>query len=570
MMNVPQQLSNKITKKRTKYQEFFSSEAALIVYEALLPVYKKGELEFEEVEQAAQKKLDEYKSSPKRARSLKSPIESIESEMGTLLEKLQSRITASDEARPAPQLFEHLRAVNRRATDYIDQAQTWVVRHWQSPHSLLTYSWQNRRLALQEGIDDNPRAIEAWAKLNGLRVAFDEMERKGTLPENIERSDITTYGDWMIDLLRHYDATRSIQFISWIKEHLNPEQHIPSAKRDIDKERHGEVLPKRSPHGATIGPATGCCMTLGGASQTCIEAGYSRPDCGFFALRKADELLAQSFIWINEKESPDTLILDNIEANEGRDIGRILNSYQQFFREYLIEQKKKDPNFKVRKVHVGTGYTSVGLGDLKDAVAVARPYSGYTDALQQKLLLEIPEAEFNKITSLETSVFEVGGENWSEVEDTIMDIEEHAFEGKGYAKPLLESLFTNPNNIAVILKDGGKIIGYSVAEKRSDDTLYITSTALLPSHQGRGYVKFLMQLLDEEALKRGFKNYERHARSDNGYADSLEKNYNVIEKGEDQQTPYGTQRYLAVEIPGTQPEGFAEEPHWETSGASRR
>jgi GNAT superfamily N-acetyltransferase len=568
MMDVPEALQSKITEKKNKFKKYFSSDAAILIYEALVETHTNYPINQAELEYMVLDKLSEHEHGEAGRQRKKIPAQSLRSEVEDILTRIGLRAENSAISRPIPELYRYLGPVQERAKLYNDQAQTWVMNNINAAHQDLTRTWRERPLALKEGVEDNLSAIKAWIKIRGFQIAFDEMEKNNELPENISREDLEIYDDWVKALYVHYDAGTITNFISWIKKSENHEQHIPAAERSIDEKQRGEILMKNSPEGATIGPETGCCMTLGGASHSCVIAGYERPDCGFFTLKRSNELLAQSFIWVNEEEAPDTLVIDNIEANEGRDVGKILDAYQKFFREYLIEQKKKDPNFKIRKIHVGTGYTSVGLSKLEDVTAIFRPYSGYTDAHVQKILLEIPEEEFNNITPLETSSFEAVSSEWSDIEEEIMEIEQHAFEGKGYTKELMKSLCNNPENITIFLKDGEKIVGYSVAEKRSDETLYVSSTALLPSHQGKGYVKFLMDRLDEEALKRGFRNYERDARSDNGYADSLEKNYTVIEKGEDKKTAYGTQRYLAVEIPGANEKDSVKEEHWEVSGAS--
>jgi hypothetical protein len=79
-------------------------------------------------------------------------------------------------------------------------------------------------------------------------------------------------------------------------------------------------------------------------------------------------------------------VLDNIEANAGRDMNKVLDVYRQALQEYL----QQHPELNIKKLHVGTGYTDVGLGHLEEAEAVPRLSDNvYTDAHVQKLLFSV-------------------------------------------------------------------------------------------------------------------------------------------------------------------------------------
>lgn len=400
MLDVPDRIKGKISTKKSKYSEYFSSEATQFVYETIIPLFKKQVVSIPLLSELVNAKLAEYKQNSRRARSLKVSLPEFEAQVKSVLEKLSSRQAEEAEPRLAPSIIEELKSISQSRTAYIDVAQKWVSRHAQTPRSLLIYAWKNRRLALAEGVDDNPRAIDTWAKRNSLKASFDEMEESGNLPDNITKADLKKYESQITDMLQHYDGETCIRFIAWFKENLNEEQTIAAEKRELQGGRKGEILEKGDLRGATIGADTGCCMTLGGASEDCINQGFSNPDTGFFTVRKSDdELVAQSFIWINKEKAADTLVLDNIEANQGRDMGKVLDSYIEYFEGYLRDQKRKNPDFKIRKVHVGTGYTSIGLGKLKNVKSIPIPYEGYTDSDRQKLLVEIPEEEFEALVA---------------------------------------------------------------------------------------------------------------------------------------------------------------------------
>jgi len=395
ILDVPDRIKGKISTKKSKYSEYFSSEATQFVYESIIPLFKKEVVSMPVLSGLVSIKLSEYKKNPRKARSLKASLPEFEEQVEFVLEKLSSRLVDGTEPRLAPLVVEDLKAISQSRTTYIDTAQKWISTHAQTPRSLLIYAWNNRSLALSEGVDDNPRAIETWAKLNSLKTSFDHMEELGILPENITKADLKIYESQIADMLQHYDGETIIRFIAWYKENLNEKQIIAPEVRHLQKARKGEILKKDDLRGATIGADTGCCMTLGGASEDCINEGFSNPNTGFFTIRKKDdELIAQSFIWVNTEKASDTLVLDNIEVNQGRDMGKVLDSYIEYFEGYLKDQKRKNPDFNIRKVYVGTGYSSIGLGKLKDVKSIPIPYEGYTDSDHQKLLVEIPEEDF--------------------------------------------------------------------------------------------------------------------------------------------------------------------------------
>ncbi|MFH0800114.1 MAG: GNAT family N-acetyltransferase, partial [Pseudomonadota bacterium] len=117
------------------------------------------------------------------------------------------------------------------------------------------------------------------------------------------------------------------------------------------------------------------------------------------------------------------------------------------------------------------------------------------------------------------------GEGWQHVQDDIRAIDRLAF--RGQAAEILKSVFANPENTAVVLRDqrSGRIVGYSYASRKSSDTAYIDTTVIHPAHQGQGLVGKLMEKLEEELRRRGFKYVERDALIENGYADSIKRHY---------------------------------------------
>ena len=128
-------------------------------------------------------------------------------------------------------------------------------------------------------------------------------------------------------------------------------------------------------------------MKLGGQAEKCIEAGYERSDAGFVAIYGPDRKLAAQSFWYVHPDFPDTLVLDNIETNEGRDVSKLLSVYKYALHEYL----DRHPETSVTRVTVGTGYSDVSLRELSKVDAPVPPLDNkiYTDAKQQRELLNL-------------------------------------------------------------------------------------------------------------------------------------------------------------------------------------
>ncbi len=145
-------------------------------------------------------------------------------------------------------------------------------------------------------------------------------------------------------------------------------------------------------------------MTLGGASESCIQVGYTKPEYGFFALYRDGQLCAQSFLYTNPRTNPEVIVCDNIEANQGRDKAVILEKYKSFFTLYLTQELEKDLHCSFETVNIGTGYTDIGLASLPPTKSVLIPDNDvYTDANIQKRLLTIDTDKINELKKMATS-----------------------------------------------------------------------------------------------------------------------------------------------------------------------
>jgi len=552
LTSVPKEEQFRVPKNPNKYNDLFSDPAHLALYEAMLPLFTSSSIDKTQFNSTVAKLLSDLDSRPEELNRKQIDITKYKDSLENASLILTEMYRREGEREKIPVLIADLRTLAGERKQAIDEAYNWFMNHSDTPHTLLTFAWQNRSDALANGCEDNPRAIKQWADLNGLRVAYEEMEKNGELPPNFSQQDITKMAGWASELIRCYDGRKVITELAYIKDHLNKDYLITPQKIDLGEGWQGEIFQKDDPRGMTIGHDTGCCMTLGGASESCIRAGYNKPPYGFLALSRDGKVVAQSFLYTNPDQAPNTLVLDNIEANQGRDMSQVVQRYREFFETYLQDQLRRDYGTEFTNVNVGTGYTQVGLDDCPVVSQVFMPNPGiYTDAHSQHLLYSMSPELIEKCKQYDSQVFDASS-GWDSIRQEIMTIERSAFQsGQQYSKEQLNNEFMNPNGVNIVMRKGSKIVGYCTAfptAYRNEKALYVSSTAFLPEFQGKGLVSDLMYTLEVEAQRQGYTVLTRHAMVENGYADKLEKNYEILEK-QDVKGPAGLQRFLAMRIP---------------------
>lgn len=140
---------------------------------------------------------------------------------------------------------------------------------------------------------------------------------------------------------------------------------------------------------------------------------------------------------------------------------------------------------------------------------------------------------------------------WGDVKEGVLELEEQCFPGQGLPEKELEIIFSDPANIVVVLKKDTDLIGFSCAipDEDVEEATYIYATDIHPDEQGMGHVVSIMNVLEEEARKRGYKFLTRNAAVPNGYADKIQKNYKgrILESHENN-SEYGPQRYFKIRL----------------------
>lgn len=390
--------------KEQKIRQMFSTPGHQIVYSALLEMYRDDStvVDLERLEKSAVDRVGAYleRNTAAKDTGFRISRDVLEEEVQRVFRHLGgpagARLAEGFSITEGVQVLSRL-GENRKT--YIDDTTAWLTRHMTSPGDRLSKVWGDRPAALAAGVADNARDIAIWQAENALVAYLTDYSVPNVTVEDIRGE----YADWAQELSRCYDSRTVVQAIASQKRLRETHQGasdgelLPPQVVAISTPAGtftGEVLSKRDPRGCTIGPDTGCCMRFDGASEDCIESGYTDKNAGFFALYDPrGNICAQSYFYVNPA-NPEVLVLDNIEANQGRDTDRIVEAYTKAFTAYLTDRFTADSEWRVRRVQVGTGYGDAVKSTLlrlpKAKIVYNADSEVYSDAdVDQRLLFEL-------------------------------------------------------------------------------------------------------------------------------------------------------------------------------------
>ena len=148
---------------------------------------------------------------------------------------------------------------------------------------------------------------------------------------------------------------------------------------------------------------------------------------------------------------------------------------------------------------------------------------------------------------------------WRYIRKPIEDIDKVAIPKISFGSTLLKTMFVDPKNTVILLRSSQKIIGYAVAKpigeidrnrtEENAETAYVSITALHPNFQRQRLVHPLLDALDEELQRRGYRYVERAARIAFGYARTLEEKYrDFIVNTKTEKHPYLKEPMLYMRI----------------------
>lgn len=255
---------------------------------------------------------------------------------------------------------------------------------------MLASAWSSRAEALAYGIADNPYEIIRWTAVQRfyeLAAAETELIGGRSFTELLQEQ-----GELAYELARSYPIETSFSvmrkyLVAKTEGAFYRSEFTPgSTNVEYEGKKYAvEWLPKGSPYFFSMGVDTGCCMTIGGASESCIWQAMNDPNYGGMLVRVDGKVRAQSVGYLAKDETgKGTLVLDNIEVNAGTDERAMREVYKIALMQLLDEGKI---NRTVRQVNIGEGYTKVPFKDLESVLPVEGPKGVYTDARQQRRLL---------------------------------------------------------------------------------------------------------------------------------------------------------------------------------------
>ncbi len=429
-----------------------------------------------------------------------------------------------------PAVIGRLRSVGKARKDYIDSTTTWLRTYQNLPGQKLERVWGERPAALADGVADHPSNIHEWSMAAGLRVYFArEAGPDGKLDGEIPVAELLErFRSFVPELVTRYDAERTGEALKRLWYTHTLEADLPAYTMELPDGYTFKVFSKNDPAGLTIGYDTDCCMTPGGASESCIYTGYSDPRFGFVGLYDGqDKLVAQSFVWHNEG----VLVLDNIEAQRGRNLEKIQGQYRDALSEYLVRVHREKPELGLQQVNLGTGYLNSQLSNgLPITTAVAMPKTDshvYSDANIQLQLLEIAPEALQQLAGnedvLETDVVPSAIEEQPlrEARPEIVNITSPAegaeiisrIEAQVYPTELvighadIHEDLQKPKNYSFLIGSrtgNGGVVGYALAYyDETEDGVYVSDLALLPEEQRAGYGVAAMDHLLEQTAEAG-------------------------------------------------------------------
>ncbi len=160
---------------------------------------------------------------------------------------------------------------------------------------------------------------------------------------------------------------------------------------------------------------------------------------------------------------------------------------------------------------------------------------------------------------ISAELFDNNASSWSKIGSQIITMENEAF-GENSLSNILEKDFLDSTNIVVVLKnENQEAVGFAYAkpsEPETDDgpakpgeTAWMWDTVIKKDYQGKGLLGIIMEKLEGELRKRGFKYLERNALVANDYAQNIVKHYgNRIMKSFPLESKWGPQVFFRIRL----------------------
>lgn len=247
---------------------------------------------------------------------------------------------------------------------------------------------------------------------------------------------------------------------------------IDSSKRFWCDSLIGKFLPRKDPRVGFFGKHTNCCQHFEGAGSSCAKSSVRDPYSQLFVVENLDgKIVAGSWVWESKVKIKDkyykAFCFDNIEAKGDYKFDpRVMEIYKETL-PYLAAMN-------YARITVGTGCQDAKVDEFPKAeepVPLNKMYSGYTDASNQRLMLENPKAR--PVDYNEGEIYITGA-----LMDDIPAMQ--AVSEACFPKGDRQLQVPDKDAQGLVLRDKGRIVGY-VLWSEEEHSIY--DMAVLPQYR---------------------------------------------------------------------------------------
>ncbi|WMT52033.1 MAG: GNAT family N-acetyltransferase [Ferroplasma sp.] len=114
---------------------------------------------------------------------------------------------------------------------------------------------------------------------------------------------------------------------------------------------------------------------------------------------------------------------------------------------------------------------------------------------------------------------------------SISIVEKKAFGEGAYSNYMLKMMLKSPHSFTMVIEDGSSIYGYATIEPLDSRSVDIESIGIIPEQHGRGLGSLLIEAMEAEAARRGYREVFLEVREKNTGAINFYKKhgYSIFE-----------------------------------------
>ena len=179
-----------------------------------------------------------------------------------------------------------------------------------------------------------------------VKEAIDIVAESGHVVEKIIKNEelINIIKSGRVSLIEAIELTKC----EYDLEYLFTKHDLKDCPVKLNNNETISIMKWNDPKQIMLGIYTSCCQRFEEAGESSMLYGLLSEHSGFLKIERNNKILGQAWVW---EADPDTLVLDNIELANCRDINQ--------FRELLYIWVKKSP---YKNIQLGLGYSDMDLG----------------------------------------------------------------------------------------------------------------------------------------------------------------------------------------------------------------